>query len=227
MRRPLFLAFAATAAALALVPLAVVAETPPPTPAASAPPQTAEPATVTATGEATVPVPANPLSVYMVQLQGSIDQKDPNASVDAYVAKLERIRQAVIGAGVPAASVTAASYSTNPLGASPTVGFNSVFRYEVRPDAVSVAAAQAAFAAGATMVYNNMPASAVGVRRPDDAALDAAITQATAQARGYASKAVAGRSVGEARATTISVKGEPETAAVGWRVEVTVTFAVR
>jgi len=223
MRRPL-LVFLAAGLAIGLVSAGPAAGTPP---APTSPVVAGEPATVTASGEALIDAGADPLSVYMVQLQGTIDPKDPASSLDAYVAKLQRIRQAVIGAGVPSGAVTPASYSTNPLGASATISFNSVFRYEVRPNATSVAAATAAFAAGATMVYNNMPAPAVGLRRPDGAALDSAVAEAMALARDYAARVIAPRSVGEARASTLVLKGEPDSAPLSWRVQVTVTFVVR
>src|SRR5439155_15500449 len=131
-----------------------------------------------ATGLAVLPPPAVRLSVYAVEVMGLMDSSDPKLSVDGYRAKLERVRQAVIGAGVPNESVTAATFSTSPTGAAAGVSFNSLFRYEIRPGAVSVAAAQAAFAAGASMVYDNMPTAGIGIRRPNGAALDAAIADA-------------------------------------------------
>ena len=224
MRRPL-LVFLAVGIAIGLVSPGAAAGTPPPVPTSAA--VAGEPATVTASGEALIDAGPDPLSVYMIQLQGIIDPKDPSTSLDAYVAKLQRIRQAVIGAGVPDSAVTPASYSTNPLGASASISFNSVFRYEVRPNATSVSAARAAFAAGASMVYNNMPAPAVGLRRPDGAALDGAIAEAMGRARDYAARVIAPRSVGEARASTLVIRGEPDSAPVSWRVQVTVTFVVR
>jgi hypothetical protein len=78
----------------------------------------------------------------------------------------------------------------------------------VPPSATSVAAASAAFAAAASPVYNNKPAPAVGLRRPDGAALDSAVAEAMTVARAYAAKGVAPRSVGEARASTLIIKGE-------------------
>jgi hypothetical protein len=216
MRRPLVLALLALLG-ISLVPLAVAGASPSPG---------SDPATVTATGVAFIPPPADPVSVYAVQVMGPIDASDPKLSVDGYRAKLERVRQAVIGAGVPNESVTAATFSTSPTGAAAGVSFNSLFRYEVRPGAVSVAAAQAAFAAGASMVYDNMPTAGIGVRRPSGPALDAAITEATSMARTYAIKAVAPRPVGDARATTLTVKGQPDNAPVQWTIEVTVTFAL-
>ena len=216
MRRPLLLACLALLG-IALIPLAVAGASPLPA---------SEPATVTATGVAIIPPPADPLSVYAVQVMGPIDASDPKLSVDGYRAKLERVRQAVIAAGIPTESVTAATFSTSPTGAAAGVSFNSLFRYEVRPGAVSVAAAQAAFAAGASMVYDNMPTAGIGIRRPNAAALDAAIADATTMARTYAVRAVAPRSVGDARATTLTVKGQPDNAPLQWTVEVTVTFAV-
>jgi len=216
MRRPLLLACLALVG-ISLIPLAVAGASPMPG---------SEPATVTATGLAFIPPPADPLSVYAVQVMGLIDASDPKLSVDGYRAKLERVRQAVIGAGVPNESVTAATFSTSPTGAAAGVSFNSLFRYEVRPGAVSVAAAQAAFAAGASMVYDNMPTAGIGIRRPNGAALDSAIADATTMARTYAIKAVAPRPVGDARATTLTVKGQPDNAPIQWTVEVTVTFAM-
>jgi hypothetical protein len=179
--------------------------------------------TVTATGSALIPPDEDPTSVYTVQLMGTIDAK---MSYDAYVAKLDGIRRAVIAAGVPETSVTKAQGWASPNGAGGQVGFNSVFRYEVRNGPVAVAASQAAYAAGASMAYNNMPAPAVGLRRPDPPALDRAIADATALARDYAGRAVRGRNVGEAMSTALSVKGEPEGAPTQWRVEITITFAV-
>jgi hypothetical protein len=216
MRRPLLLACLALVG-ISLIPLAVAGASPSPG---------SEPATVTTTGLAFIPPPADPLSVYAVQVMGLIDASDPKLSVDGYRAKLERVRQAVIGAGVPNESVTTATFSTPPTGASAGVSFNSLFRYEVRPGAVSVAAAQAAFAAGASMVYDNMPTAGIGIRRPNGAALDAAIADATAMARTYAVKAVAPRPVGDTRATTLTVKGQPENAPIQWTIEVTTTFAI-
>jgi len=215
MRRPLLLALLALLG-ISVVPFAVAGASPSPG---------SEPATVTATGLAFIPPPADPLSVYAVQVMGPIDASDPKLSVDGYRAKLERVRQAVIGAGVPNESVTAATFSTSPTGAAAGVSFNSLFRYEVRPGAVSVAAAQAAFAAGASMVYDNMPTAGIGIRRPSATALDAAIAEATTMARSYAIKAIAPRALGDARATTLTVKGQPENAPVQWTIEVTVTFA--
>lgn len=245
MRRLLVLAVVSLAA-IALAPIAgtaapLVAASPTPTagsPATATPQPTSEAptpaptrsptaATVTATGVAIIPSPDDPVSVYAVQLMGPIDPKDSANSFDAYVAKLERIRQAVITAGVPAASVTSASFSTQPTGAASGVSFNSLFRYEVKTGNISVAAAQAAFAAGASMVYNNMPTAAIGVRRPEPTKLDAAIAQATAMARDYAARAAGGRTIEEAVATTIVVKGEPDNAPTQWRVELTITFAAR
>jgi len=216
MRRPLVLALLALVG-ISLVPLAVAGANPSPG---------SEPAIVTASGVAFIPPPADPISVYAVQVMGPIDSSDPKLSVDAYRAKLERVRQAVIGAGVPNESVTAATFSTSPTGAAAGVSFNSLFRYEVRPGAVSVAAAQAAFAAGASMVYDNMPTAGIGIRRPNGAALDAAIADAATMARTYAIRAVAPRPVGDARATTLTVKGQPDNAPIQWTVEVTVTFAL-
>src|SRR5438046_8770554 len=159
MRRPLLLACLALVG-VSLIPLAVAGASPMPG---------SEPAPVPATGLAFIPPPADPLSVYAVQVMGLIDASDPKLSVDGYRAKLERVRQAVIGAGVPNESVTAATFSTSPTGAAAGVSFNSLFRYEVRPGAVSVAAAQAAFAAGASMVYHNMPTAGLWTRRPKGA----------------------------------------------------------
>jgi len=76
------------------------------------------------------------------------------------------------------------------------------------------------------MVYDNMPTAAIGIRRPSGPALDAAIADATTIARSYAIKAVAPRAVGDARAITLTVKGQPENAPIQWTIEVTVTFAV-
>jgi hypothetical protein len=202
---------------ITLVPLAVAGASPSPG---------SDPATVTASGFAFIPPPADPISVYAVQVMGPIDSSDPKLSVDAYRAKLDRVRQAVISAGIPSESITAATFSTQPTGAAAGVSFNSLFRYEVRPGALSVAAAQAAFAAGASMVYDNMPTAAIGIRRPSGPALDAAIADATTIARSYAGKAVAPRAVGDARATTLTVKGQPDNAPIQWTIEVTVTFAV-
>lgn len=216
MRRPLLLALLALLG-ISLVPIVVAGASPSPG---------SEPATVTATGVAFIPPPADPISVYAVQVMGPIDSSDPKLSVDAYRAKLERVRQAVIGAGIPSESITAATFSTQPTGAAAGVSFNSLFRYEVRPGALSVAAAQAAFTAGASMVYDNMPTPAIGIRRPSGPALDAAIADATTIARSYAVKAVAPRAVGDARATTLTVKGQPDNAPIQWTIEVTVTFAV-
>jgi hypothetical protein len=216
MRRPLLLALVVLLG-VAVVPVAVAGASPSPG---------SEPATVTATGVAFIPPPADPLSVYAVQVMGPIDASDAKLSVDGYRAKLERVRQAVIGAGVPSESVTPATFSTQPTGAAAGVSFNSLFRYEVHPGAVSVAAAQAAFAAGASMVYDNMPTAAIGVRRPSGTALDSAIADATTMARSYAVKAVAPRVVGDARATTLTVKGQPDNAPVQWTIEVTIIFAV-
>jgi hypothetical protein len=216
MRRHLLLALLALLS-ITLVPLAVAGASPSPV---------SDPATVTASGLAFIAPPADPVSVYAVQVMGPIDASDPKLSVDGYRAKLERVRQAVIGAGVSNESVTPATFSTQPTGAAAGVSFNSLFRYEVRPGTVSVAAAQAAFAAGASMVYDNMPTAAIGVRRPSGTALDAAIADATTMARSYAVKAVAPRVVGDARATALTVKGQPDNAPVQWTIEVTVTFAV-
>src|SRR5438046_9801511 len=159
MRRPLVLALLALVG-ISLVPLAVAGANPSPG---------SEPAIVTASGVAFIPPPADPISVYAVQVMGPIDSSDPKLSVDAYRAKLERVRQAVIGAGVPNESVTAATFSTSPTGAAAGVSFNSMFRYEVRAGAVSVADAQSAFAAGASMVYHNMPTAGLWTRRPKGA----------------------------------------------------------
>jgi hypothetical protein len=216
MRRRVLLALLALLG-ITLVPLAVAGASPSPG---------SDPATVTASGLAFIPPPADPVSVYAVQVMGPIDASDPKLSVDGYRAKLERVRKAVIGAGVPNESVTPATFSTQPTGAAVGVSFNSLFRYEVRPGTVSVAAAQAAFAAGASMVYDNMPSAAIGIRRPSGTALDAAIADATTMARSYAVKAVAPLAVGDARATTLTVKGQPDNAPVQWTIEVTVTFAV-
>jgi hypothetical protein len=216
MRRLVLLALLALLG-ISLVPLAVAG-------ASSSP--GSEPATVTATGFALIPPPPDPVSVYAVQVMGPIDASDPKLSVDAYRAKLERVRQAVLGAGVPSESVTPTTFSTQPTGAAAGVSFNSLFRYEVRPGALSVAAAQAAFAAGASMVYDNMPSAAIGIRRPSGPALDAAIADATTIARSYAVKVVAPRTVGDPRATTLTVKGQPDNAPIQWTIEVTVTFAV-
>jgi hypothetical protein len=216
MRRRVLLALLALLG-ITLVPLAVAGASPSPG---------SDPATVTASGLAFIPPPADPVSVYAVQVMGPIDASDPKLSVDGYRAKLERVRKAVIGAGVPNESVTPATFSTQPTGAAAGVSFNSLFRYEVRPGTVSVAAAQAAFAAGASMVYDNMPSAAIGIRRPSGTALDAAIADATTMARSYAVKAVAPLAVGDARATTLTVKGQPDNAPVQWTIEVTVTFAV-
>src|SRR6266480_2650408 len=161
MRRPLLLACLALVG-ISLIPLAVAGASPMPG---------SEPATVTATGLAFIPPPADPLSVYAVQVMGLIDASDPKLSVDGYRAKLERVRQAVI-------------------------------------------------AAGASMVYDNMPTAGIGIRRPNGAALDAAIADATTMARTYAIKAVAPRPVGDARATTLTVKGQPDNAPIQWTVEV-------
>jgi hypothetical protein len=182
--------------------------------------------TVTASGIAIIPPDEQPTSVYAVQLQGPIDGKDPSSTFDGYVAKLERIRMAVIAAGVPESDVTKVSYSASPT--SPTiVSFNSIFRYEVKTGPTAVAAAQAAFGAGATMVYSNMPTPPVRPRRPDPVKLEVAVAEATAMARDHAVVAARGRSVEDAIATTLVVKGEPESAPQQWRIEVTVTFAVR
>jgi hypothetical protein len=70
-----------------------------------------------------------------------------------------------------------------------------------------------------------MPATAVTARRPEGAALDRAIAEATAMARDYAIRA-AGRAVGDPIATTLAVKGSPENAPLGWDVAVTITFSV-
>src|SRR5439155_376167 len=72
-----------------------------------------------------------------------------------------------------------------------------------------------------------VPAPAVGLRRPDGAALDGAIAEAMGRARDYAARVIAPRSVGEARASTLVIRGEPDSAPVSWRVQVTVTFVVR
>jgi|SRR5438105_2582415 len=222
MRRPLLLAVVSLAV-LALLPLAVAtAASPSPSPAAPAASRT-----VTATGTALIPPDENPASVVAVQLQGAIDPKSADRTYDAYVAKLDRIRRAVIGAGVTEDKVTAARSSAEPNGAGGVVNFNSIFRYEVRGGAVAVAAAQAAFAAGASMVYGNMPTPAVGTRRPDSDALDRAIAEATANARDYASRAARGRTVADEVATTMTVKGQPDNAPTQWQVEVTITFEVR
>lgn len=180
-------------------------------------------ATVTATGTALIPPDEDLVSVYTVQLMGTIDAK---MSYDVYLAKLDGIRRAVIAAGVPESSVIKAQGWVSPNGAGGQISFNSVFRYEVRSGPVAVAASQAAYAAGASMAYNTMPAPAVGLRRPDPAALDRAIAEATALARDYAGRAVRDRRVGEAVTTALSVKGEPESAPTQWRVEITITFAV-
>jgi len=216
MRRSLLLALVALLG-ISLVLLAVAGASPAPI---------SEPASVTASGLAFIPPPPDPVSVYAVQVMGPIEASDPKLSFDGYRAKVERVRQAVIGAGVPTESVTPATFSTQPTGAATGVSFNSLFRYEIRPGAVSVAAAQAAFAAGASMVYDNMPTAAIGIRRPSGPALDSAIADATTMARGYAVKAIAPRTVGDARATTLTVKGQPENAPLQWTIEVTVTFAV-
>ena len=220
MRRSLLIAVAALSG-VALFSFAVMA----------APPNAQAPAvgsgTVTASGIALIPPSDEPISVVTVQLQGAIDQKSATLSFDGYMAKLERIRKAVIAAGVPDASVTTARGWTSPNGAGGVVNFNSVFRYEVKAGSVAVAAAQAAFGAGASMVYDNMPAPAVGTRRPESGALDTAIAEASRFARDYASRAAHGKTLGDAIATTLTVKGEPETAPTQWRVEVTMTFDVR
>lgn len=224
MRRPILLALVSLCAFVAIPTVAAASWPVGPAGAAAGAP-TAR--TVTATGVGLVPPPADPVSVFGVQLQGQIDQTDPARTLDAYRAKLERIRQAVIGAGVPEGSVGPASFDVQPNGAGGAVWFNSIFRYEVRPGDVSVAAAQAAFAAGATMVYNNMPFSGLGVRKPDSAELDRAIADATAMARDYATRANGGRAVGEAVATTLVVNDEPANAPTSWRVEATITFEAR
>ena len=220
MRRPLLIALAALFG-LALTPLAFAAAAPP-----SAPPALIGTPTVTATGVAVIPPPDEPVSVVTVQLQGPIDEKS-SLTFDAYMAKLARIRTAVLAAGVPEASATAARGWTSPNGAGGIVNFNSVFRYEVKSGQVAVTAAQAAFGAGASMVYDNMPAPAVGVRRPESAALDKAVTEAIAVARDYAGRAVRGRTVGDPLTTALTLKGEPDNAPTQWRVEVTITFDVR
>ena len=220
MRRALLIAIACLSA-LALLSLVVTAASPAAQPAAIGT------GTVTATGTAVIPPSDDPISVVTVQLMGAIDQKSAALSFDGYMTKLERIRQAVIAAGVPEAKVTTARGYTSPNGAGGVVNFNSNFRYEVRAGPVAVAAAQAAFGAGASMVYDNMPAPAVGARRPDGAALDKAVAEAMSFARDYASRVAHGRTLGEASATTLTVKGEPDNAPTQWRVEVTMTFDVR
>src|SRR5438046_9493323 len=100
MRRPLLLACLALVG-VSLIPLAVAGASPMPG---------SEPATVTATGLAFIPPPADPLSVYAVQVMGLIDASDPKLSVDGYRAKLERVRHAVSGAGAPNASVMAETF---------------------------------------------------------------------------------------------------------------------
>lgn len=164
------------------------------------------------------------MSVYAVQLQGAIDGKAPTNTFDGYVARLQRIRLAVIAAGIPESDVTQVSYSASPTSPT-TVSFNSIFRYEVKSGPVAVAAAQAAFA-GATMVYDNMPTPAIRPRRPDLVKLQIAVAEATAMARDHAALAARGRRLEDAVATTLVVRGEPDGAPQQWRIEVTVTFAV-
>jgi hypothetical protein len=57
--------------------------------------------------------------------------------------------------------------------------------------------------------------------------LELAVAEATAMARDHAIVAARGRPVEDAIATTLVVKGEPDNAPQQWRIEVTITFAVR
>jgi hypothetical protein len=76
------------------------------------------------------------------------------------------------------------------------------------------------------MVFNDMPAPAIGIRRPDAAALDRAIAEATSVARAYVAK-LAPSVVGEVRAPTMTIAGDPTGAPTSWRVAITITYAVR
>src|SRR5207245_8728563 len=135
MRRALVLALVSLSA-LALAPLVATAA-PLRLPSSSSAPTAA--GTVTATGSAFIPPPEDPVNVVSVQLQGQISQ---SVTFDAYDAKLQRIRRAVIAAGVPESNVTAAKSWAEPNGAGGIVNFNSAFRYEVKSGPVAVAAAQ-------------------------------------------------------------------------------------
>ena len=147
---------------------------------------------------------------------------EPKSSPRAYVAKLQRIRQAVIGAGVPSSAVTSASYLTNPLGQE-RICFNSVLRY-VRPNATSSRwrVRPSPRRAWPTTTCRHQPSAPI---LPMEPYLTALSPKPWASRENYAARVIAPRSVGEARASTLLME-ESDSTPLSWRVKVTVTFVV-
>jgi hypothetical protein len=97
------------------------------------PPAAGKPAKATAGRDTVIEAGPDQQDICIVQLQGTIDQRDPT-SVDAYLAKFQHIRHAVIGVGSPKRRGHTGDPLEESARASTSITFKSVVTYEVRPD---------------------------------------------------------------------------------------------